>query len=242
MIIDIHSHVLPGIDDGSQSAEESVAMLKATREQGVEWLACTSHFYPSDNSPSHFIARRQRAIDRLYAVWEDEIPRLLFGAEVYYFDGISRNEDVPLLRLGDTRLLLLEMPFSPWTDRMVEEVFLLQERRDIQVLMAHIERYMQWQKPRVWGELRDAGVMMQCNASFFLGWRTKRKALKMLRNGQIHFIGSDCHNTTSRPQRIGEALRVIGPEGIQMIEHHIRHRLPELWQLMQASGQMEMSR
>lgn len=92
---------------------------------------------------------------------------------------------------------------------MVTEILDIQSRRDTTVLLAHIERYMAFQKPAVWRELLDNGVRMQCNAEFFLHWKTKRKALRMLREGKIHFLGSDCHNVTTRPPRLGEAMEVI---------------------------------
>lgn len=92
---------------------------------------------------------------------------------------------------------------------MVEEVLEIQERRGLQVLLAHVERYLPYQEPKVWEKLRQGKVWMQCNASFFLHWRTKPKALRMLRKGEIHMLGSDCHNKTTRPPRLGEAAEVI---------------------------------
>ena len=122
---------------------------------------------------------------------------------------MSRTQELPLLTLEGTNLLLLEMPFSPWSSRMVEEVLEIQERRGLQVLLAHVERYLPYQEPKVWERLRQGKVWMQCNASFFLHWRTKPKALRMLRKGEIHMLGSDCHNKTTRPPRLGEAAEVI---------------------------------
>lgn len=208
-MIDIHSHILPGMDDGSRSVEESVKMLEASARQGVRYIAATSHFYAMENSPEQFLRRRAAAAALLQTVWQPQFPRLALGAEVYYFDGISRTDKLDQLKLENTRLLLLEMPFSAWSGRMVTEILDIQSRRDTTVLLAHIERYMAFQKPAVWRELLDNGVRMQCNAEFFLHWKTKRKALRMLREGKIHFLGSDCHNVTTRPPRLGEAMEVI---------------------------------
>lgn len=78
------------------------------------------------------------------------------------------------------------------------------------VLLAHVERYLGGQPPAVWEALLDWGVLNQCNADFFLRWRTRRKALQMLREGRIHFLGSDSHNMDTRPPRLGKALEILG--------------------------------
>ena len=72
-----------------------------------------------------------------------------------------------------------------------------------------MERYWSAQSKQVIRTLQQSGVWMQCNASFFLSWRTKRKALRMLQKGEIHMLGSDAHNMTTRPPRLGDAMEVI---------------------------------
>ena len=228
---DIHSHVLPGIDDGSKNVAQSLDMLAETAAQGIHTIAATSHFYPSENSPRRFLERRNAAAGRLFDALEDSgtpTPHILLGAEVYYFDGISTADEVEDLRIEGTQLLLLEMPFSPWTERMVTEVERLHERRGVTVLMAHIERYFRFRKAWMFDELLDCGVLMQSNAEFFLGWRTRRKALRMLANNEIQFLGSDCHNMFSRAPRLGEAMAVIGPEGCDQVEANLREWVPDL--------------
>ena len=90
-------------------------------------------------------------------------------------------------------------------------------------MLAHIERYFGYQKRGMREELLNSGVLMQCNADFFLSWRTKRKALHMLREGEIHFVASDCHNMTSRPPtKLGEAMKVIGSKGAEALERNLR--------------------
>ncbi|MBR3561741.1 MAG: capsular polysaccharide biosynthesis protein [Oscillospiraceae bacterium] len=229
-MVDIHSHILPKMDDGSRSCEESIRMLAASAEQGVDVIAATSHFYPTENSPEEFLHRRRASYDRLCEAMKADgraFPRIVLGAEVYYFEGISSAENVELLRIEGTPLLLLEMPFSPWTSRMVDEIKRLHERQGITVLMAHVERYERWQKEDVWDDLSEHGILMQHNAEHFLSWRTKRKALRHLHTGRVRFIGSDCHNMTSRPPRLGEAMRVIDPETLEALSAYARRWLPD---------------
>lgn len=217
-------------------------MLSAVAEQGIDYIAATSHFYPWENSPTEFLKRRESAYKRLKEARKDDMPHILLGAEVYYFDGIGSSENIEWLRIEGTPLLLLEMPFCRWTDRMVEDVIRLQNRRGITVLMAHIERYMKDQKMSViqedpvWDHLRSAGVLMQCNASFFLHWQTRHKAMWMLRSKRVHILGSDAHGVHSRPPELGDALQVIGEDGRRHIRQNIRRRVPALWKMMERNN------
>ena len=221
-VIDFHAHVLPGIDDGSKSIGESLRMLAAAAGQGVTHIAATPHFYPSQTGPEQFLDRRARAAERLRAVWRPEFPRLLLGAEVRYFEGISRAEGLEALRIEGTPLLLLEMPFQAWSARMAAEVRALHSRPGFTVLLAHVERYLRFQPGDLWEELLEAGILMQGNASFFLRWNTRRRAVRMLDAGRIHLLGSDCHNMAERAPRLGEALEAIGEQRSRALERRGR--------------------
>lgn len=211
-MLDFHSHILPEIDDGAQNVEESVVMLKMLKEQGVKTVALTSHYIAMDESPDAFLQRREQAYEILKAELEkeaDEMPKLLLGAEVYYYPNICKMEELSKLTLSDTGLLLLEMPMAPWGEYTIKEITDLVNSTNIQVVIAHIERAIKYQKKDTIQRLIDNGVLMQVNASFFITKSTRRKALKMLKNDQIHFIGSDCHNVKYRPPKIDEALSII---------------------------------
>ena len=204
-MIDIHTHILPGMDDGSGSLEESLAMAKESARQGVRLLAATPHFYATQEDPNSFLRRREKSLALLESAWQEGFPTLLVGAEVRYFDGISRVEKIAHLTLDHTRILLLEMPFTSWSGRMVDEVLELQRSRGLQVLLAHVERYLKDQDGQVWETFRQNGVWMQCNANFFLRWQTKRKAQALFKKGEIQMLGSDTHNMTTRPPNLAMA-------------------------------------
>ena len=222
---DIHSHVLPNMDDGSRSVEESLALLRLSAAQGIACVAATPHFYAEDNSPAEFLKRRAASAAELRARWEPGLPRLLLGAEVCCFEGMSRVPELDALRIEGTELLLLEMPFRPWTDRLVREVLAIQERRGVTVVLAHVERYLPGQT-EAWDLLTGAGVLTQCNAGFFLRWRTRRKAMRLLNQGRVHFLGSDCHNIDIRPPRLGDALGAMCAGAREALEENIREFFP----------------
>ena len=96
-MIDFHSHILPGIDDGSKSVEMSLQMLRLLKAQGIDTVAATSHFYATQRSPQRFLFRRQEAWDKLRTALDADAPRILLGAEVLYFPGISHMEELPEL-------------------------------------------------------------------------------------------------------------------------------------------------
>lgn len=222
-MIDFHSHILPGIDDGSRDVATSLLMLNALKRQGADTVCATSHFYATQRSVDRFLYRRQQAWDSLQEVLPQDAPRILLGAEVLYFPGISRMDELPELCLEGTNLLLLEMPFEPWTAHCTQEVRELARQGNVQILMAHIERYFYYQPIDVWDEFLDLGILMQSNAEFFLSFKTRRKAMKLLENGYIHLLGSDAHNMSSRAPRLELArTRIshsIGPDFLDYIDH-----------------------
>ncbi len=197
-MIDFHTHILPGIDDGSKNVHMSLAMLREEARQGIDTVLLTPHFYADQNSPMSFLRRRNNAWNELVQYLTDEEPDLYMGAEVQYFEGITSVDDIPELVISGTDLLLLEMPFSRWTERMVDDIFEMQAQWDVRVVLAHIERYMSFQKKDIWTVLRNEGILMQSNVSFFANRKTRRKAIHMLANGEIHFLGTDCHNKETR--------------------------------------------
>ena len=204
-MIDFHSHILPGIDDGSKSVSMSLKMLRELRRQGVDTVCATSHFYATQRSPERFLQRRQEAYERLAAALPASAPKILLGAEVLYFPGISYAEELPQLCLEGTNLLLLEMPFETWNASVVREVNELARTGSYTILMAHIERYYAQQKRSIWDNLLENGVLMQSNAGFFLPFGTRHRALRLLKEGRIHLLGTDCHNMTSRAPHLDEA-------------------------------------
>lgn len=206
---DFHSHILPKMDDGSRSEEESLAMLNALSEQGVSRVMATPHFYANDESVADFINRRQNSLESLMSLKPSEMPEILAGAEVRYYEGISRLSELKSLCIDGTRLLLLEMQERKWTEYTLRELADISSGGKVTLVLAHVERYIGFQRPDTFYRLLENGILMQMNASFVNGFFTKRKAIRMLRNNEVHFLGSDCHNMDTRPPDIGSAFKTI---------------------------------
>lgn len=208
-MIDWHSHILPGVDDGSRDVAESLLLVNMLTNQGVRTAIATPHFYANDQSVATFLERRQRALELLEASLPEGSPEILPGAEVRYYPGISRMQDLKSLRIEGSKLLLLEMPMGRWTEYMVRELVEMSGTGGIRIVLAHMERYLGLQSPRDRARIYDSGILMQVNASFLTSLATRHRAISLMRDGNIHFVGSDCHNVTSRPPQIGKAFQIM---------------------------------
>lgn len=202
-MIDLHSHILPQMDDGSKSPKESSQLLDMLGQQGVSIVAATPHFYPNLETPQAFLERREIAAARL-PVPTTKQPQILMGAEVAYFSGIGNCEDIIPLQIGNTKLLLIEMPFYSWSPRIVDEICRIPMQLGLIPVLAHVNRYRhKGQFPTYMQTLSENGALFQCNAEVFQTITGRRWAAKLLKNGYLHFLGSDCHNLTDRsPQLI----------------------------------------
>lgn len=213
MFIDFHTHILPGIDDGSSSLEESVGLLQKEAEQGITHVVATPHFYANYDSPEEFLERRAKSMSLLSEEMKKYpgLPEISLGAEVYFFPGISDSDALGELTIENKRFILIEMPEPPWTESMFSELKAIYSQRGITPIMAHMDRYIAplhtFGIPERFDEMP---VLVQANASFFLrGGFTSKMALRLLKEDKIQLLGSDCHNLSARPPRIGEALEVI---------------------------------
>lgn len=206
---DWHSHILPAMDDGSKSVDESVQLLSLLHEQGVGQVVATPHFYANDESVDRFLKRRKKSYEELLGKVTQVLPHIYLGAEVKYYQGISHMADLEKLCVEGTNILLLEMPFCKWSVSVINELFELANMARVKIMLAHIERYFSMQSKTVWRNLYEGGVLMQVNASAVLGFGTKRKIIKFLKTGGVLFVGSDCHNLTSRSPRLGQALSIF---------------------------------
>ena len=167
MIVDFHSHVLPGIDDGSRSVEESLEMLRMEYVQGIDRVVATPHFYAHRDTMEHFLQKRQAATDLLKeaAIKSSEFPEVLVGAEVYYFRGISNSEQTLGLTIEGKSCILIEMPYAEWTESMYQELETIYMRFGITPIIAHIDRYIRpFHARNILNRLAELPVLIQANA------------------------------------------------------------------------------
>ena len=208
-MIDYHCHILPQMDDGPDRLSECLTMLRHSKEQGVEVRVATCHFYAYEDYPAQFVQRRNAAFLRLReAMGRDgeSYPLIVLGAEVLYFPGISQAQDIEKLTIGSGRTILVEPPMAPWSDTMLDEIVELGENLHSRPVVAHVDRYMRMLKDkRLIDRVLERNLLVQVNASWFIDPKTVRFAVRNLKQGKIHLIGSDCHNLLSRRPNLGQA-------------------------------------
>ena len=248
-MIDFHTHVLPGIDDGSADLTMSAGMIREEYSQGTRVIVATPHFYADRMSIDRFLARRDEAFEQVEAWRREEsaladtaaggmeIPQILTGAEVYYFQGMGRANALPDLCVSGTDTILLEMPFAQWDKGVLRDVEDILNRQKLTIVLAHIERYIEFQKDKsVWEEIFDLPVIPQINAGSFqkrggLFRRDHRRkfCLHFLEEHPRLILGSDAHNLTSRPPNLKagreEIASALGEDALHRIDETTREVL-----------------
>lgn len=206
---DLHTHILPGMDDGAQTVQDALAMLHEEAQQGVDTVALTPHFSIKDETIAEFLARREKAHRRLMKELDGKIyPKLVMGAEVAWAQGMPDWPELEALCYEGTKILLVELPVTPWTHEMFRQLYSLEGRRGILPMIAHVERYLHCQEKRSIERLLDMGYPVQVSVEALLHMFSRRKALELLVNYDALPI-SDCHDISRRKPNMGAALKMI---------------------------------
>ncbi len=209
---DFHTHILPGIDDGSQNVETSVQMLAFAKKQGIDTIVATPHFNIEYESIEHFEHKRARAAEALKTAvkgTELEKIKLLLGAEVALTPGLSRKESFNRLCMEGTNCILLELPMNDWTSWVYNEVYAAMAMSYIPIL-AHIERYTaikaNIKKINIFEEM---DLCFQINSGSFFQFKYKKIINRFIKNRKTIVLGSDTHNMTTRKNDMGNAVSRI---------------------------------
>ena len=195
MLTEYHCHILPGIDDGSDSAETSLQMIDLMKTQGVERICATPHFYAHrEKSVADFLKKRQAAFAKIKD--SAAISDVRLGAEVSIEHGISELPDIEMLAIEGTGIILLELPYRPYEKWMSEEIYNIAAEYKLKVMLAHVHRYLPYYSKEELEAVLHSNAIYQINNEAFGSWREKRIAKKVIAE---HFaFGSDAHNMSSR--------------------------------------------
>ena len=208
---DMHSHILPEMDDGADSVDVSVKMLEALKNQGVTHVCLTPHYYSHKESMEDFLERREYC----YKILEPHIPQgieVCLGAEVYITDIILNNKTVKPVCYGNSNYILLEFPYSTsFTGSSYDFLIRFMNLYGVKPILAHIERYDALiRDPKLLEDLASYGVKFQTNAVSYLDSSTMRKFKKLIKRGLIHFVGSDAHNMVrNSPDKFSDAFKMM---------------------------------
>lgn len=226
-LIELHSHLLPQLDDGSDSVEMSLAMLRCEAEQGVGIVCATPHYHAEYGSIADFCERRAAALKKLPTALLQGMPQIVPAAEVAFFSGMEECSSIERLCIQGTRTLLLEMPFTEWTDLQGKTTEALVLDCRYQVVLVHPERFcFSDGNRRKLQRLAQLPIGLQVNTGSLLHWRTRRLALELLRLARYPLLGSDCHDLSSRPPNLKEGRTVVqrklGESFLRQMDENIR--------------------
>ncbi|HEX9665045.1 MAG TPA: CpsB/CapC family capsule biosynthesis tyrosine phosphatase [Thermodesulfobacteriota bacterium] len=234
-MIDIHCHLLPFVDDGPRTWNESIELARMLSEEGVEIAISTPHWIkgskwaPESNRIEEMVSELNERLEK-----KNITLKVLPGMEV----GITEDllelvNNGKVLTLAGGSFLLLETPFMsiPYG---IEELIYSLKCSGIDPIFAHPERCHEVQlNPQRLKEIIDLGALVQVTASSFLGYfgdEAKECATNLARSGLVHFFASDAHSPNNRPPIINKAIltlnRILGEEETSLIKEGATQIIP----------------
>ena len=207
-MIDIHSHVLPGIDDGSKNMDMSLEILQGLEEQGITDLICTPHYIAEScqASPRDENGKILKELQEKAAKKDIKI-NLYLGNEIYIDKDILKLlRSKKISPLGKNKYLLVELPMSG-EFQQYDDILLNLKQKGWNVILAHPERYHSFQKNyKKITELYQQGILLQCNLGSFIGQygrHAKKTAQKIAKDKLMFCVGTDIH----RPRDYNEIAK-----------------------------------
>lgn len=221
-MIDVHSHIVFGVDDGAKQIEQSIAMVQEAKKAGFSKIIVTPHYMEG-----YYECSKEEIAEKIKEI-QEKLPtdvQILQGNEIYITSQINcLLEESKACTLNDSQYVLFELPINAEPLNITEVVYQILEQNRIPVL-AHPERYPYIQKnPNKLISLIQNGVLMQCNYGSIVGVygkETKETIKKLLEHHMVHFLGSDVHRPNSIYPLISQAIeeidKLVGKEKRQLI-------------------------
>jgi protein-tyrosine phosphatase len=197
------------MDDGAANAEESLKLLRLLRDDGVDVVVATPHLYLHRYGADEFLRRRAESAGELdKAVKGGDYPRTVLGAEVYFSPALG---GLPLegLCVAGTDYMLLELPYESFSTTFLNTLKNFLSECGVKIILAHIERYFDYNKTETMDEILSYDVLAQCNCDSFERPGYRNILLKLIESGKVRLIGTDSHSVGTRPPAFGKSERVI---------------------------------
>jgi protein-tyrosine phosphatase len=219
-MIDLHCHILPGIDDGSQGLDDSIEMSRQAAEDGIEVVCATPHIRHDHDVRIPELAGRVRDLNAALEA-TDVTTRVALGGEVAE-EAVTRcdEEELRLVSLGGGgRWILLEPASGPLSDSLTDAVRRLADR-GFRSVIAHPERHFSPDIGLRLASLVERGALIQITAAYLTAEATAPQMRALAEAGLVHLLGSDAHSSRhGRPVKLAaavEALRAVEPLGAHL--------------------------
>ena len=213
-MVDMHSHIINEIEDGSMSIEMTINMLKKAEESGTTDIIATPHFMRGRFEVEYKdVIKRAEELKKI--VKENNIHiNIYVGQEVYYSKNLLEYYNDKIIgTINNTKYMLIELPMLEFDiDEVINTIYELQIRGIVPII-AHPERYKPFiKKPSMINKLINEGMLFQMNAGSIsgdFGKDVKKTAAKYLEHNVYSFIGSDAHRDRGRDTDMSEALNIL---------------------------------
>jgi protein-tyrosine phosphatase len=202
------------MDDGADTPETALKMLEILRKQGVTKIVATPHFYPGKETPEEFIKRRTLAAEPLQEY------ELTYGSEVHIFRELP-DLDLPQLCIGDTKHILLELPYADYESWMSEAMWNAVSTHKLTPVLAHLDRYiLRYSASDLEEVLSLPGLVVQINADAFYNKKIIKVINDLAKRDFPIVLGSDAHNVDDRAPDFAPALKYLtSKKGGALLEH-----------------------
>ena len=208
-MIDFHSHILPNVDDGSKSYEETKNLLVEARNIGINKIVSTSHYALKCFEVPEY--KREKIIQELSE--EENVPEIILGSEIFLtYNIIELLKEYKASTINKTNYILFELPLREQFNNLNNMINILKEN-DYRLILAHPERYSLVHKNfDLLYQLREKGILFQCNYGSILGMyglSAQMTIKKMLKNNLVDLLGSDVHKEKTIYPQIPKAINKI---------------------------------
>ncbi len=231
-MIDFHSHILPGVDDGARDVETSLALLTEEKKQGVDTVILTPHFYPATDNISNFIEITNKAYNFLSSSIDNiSFPNIILGAEVALSYNLPKLTNIEKLCIQGTDLILVELPYKTYNEWILDSLFEL-SARGLTPVIAHFERYIKYDFFKtLYEKILAMNFDIQINSTFIFD-KDERKFFKsLLKQNIVPILGSDTHNLENRFIHLKHANHYIKKKYKDNILNKINNKPYELLKL-----------
>lgn len=202
-MIDVHTHIIPNVDDGARDIETSLLMIKKEIECGVDTVVFTPHSY------LHRFIDKDKIIDKFNLLKSELVNydiKYYLGQEIYYeADTLEKLGNNKYLTINNTKYILIEFDYDITYDDLVDIIYSIR-LLGYEPIIAHIERYNISIKD-YYRLKKEFNPLLQVNCEFVL--KHKIKALKMINDKVIDYIASDCHSTNRRKPNLDKVKKIL---------------------------------
>lgn len=211
MFFDIHSHILPNVDDGAKDIEESLKILELMKNEGITHVLATPHFYPQNDNLEMFKEKVEVAFNSLTRAKKGlDLPEVFLGTEMFYFEGMGALDSLSQFCLNNSKYILLELTDHFIDESLFEDILLMRENSKITPIIAHIERYQKAKKFKKFLKfLKEENIPVQVNTESFFETRYSKTFKNLILNDIATFIATDSHSVEDRKPYLKEPLKII---------------------------------